>query len=82
MSSGRQWTAFPASRSRTSAPELPAPGTALQAYVSAGVRGIAVRIAGGAAVERTPIDIADLPRGLTMLMGESIDEAEYEKGQA
>ena len=62
-------------------PLRPAPETPLHAYVSAGARGLAARISGGAAVERTAITAAELPRGLTMLFGEAIDAAEYEKRQ-
>jgi hypothetical protein len=51
----------------------------LYAYVSAGARGLAARIAGKVWVDSTPIAAAELPRGLTMLYGEGVDAAEYAK---
>jgi hypothetical protein len=62
-------------------PLRPAPGTPLYAYVSAGARGLAMRISGGATVERTPIDAAELPPGLTMLFGDPVDAAAYDERQ-
>lgn len=50
----------------------------LHAYVSAGARGLAAHISGGAKVDPTPITAAELPPGLTMLFGEGADAAEYE----
>ena len=62
-------------------PLRPVAGTPLYAYVSTGARGLAMRISGGATVERTPIDAADLPPGLTMLFGDAIDAAAYDDRQ-
>lgn len=59
-------------------PLRPARGEPLHAYVSAGARGLASRISGGATVDRTPISAADLPAGLTMLFGDADDAAYYE----
>jgi hypothetical protein len=50
-----------------------------RAYVSAGARGLAANIAGGAKVDSTPLTAAALPPGLTMLFGDAIDAAEYEE---
>ena len=63
-------------------PLRPAPGEPLFAYVSAGARGLAAHISGGTQVDPTPVSVDDLPRGLTMLFGEGVDAAEYEKRQA
>lgn len=57
------------------------PGAPLHAYVSAGARALAARISGGATVEPQPIGGQQLPRGLTMLFGDGVDAAEYERGQ-
>ena len=62
-------------------PLRPAPGEPLYAYVSAGARGLAAHISGGTKVDPTPMSVDDLPRGLTMLFGEGIDAAEYERRQ-
>ena len=59
-------------------PLRPDPDVPLSAYVSAGARGLAARIAGGARVDSAAVTLAQLPRGLTMLYGEGIDAAEYE----
>jgi hypothetical protein len=63
-------------------PLRPAPGGPLFAYVSAGARGLAAHISGGTRIDLTPIPVAELPPGLTMLFGEGIDAAEYERRQA
>jgi hypothetical protein len=63
-------------------PECPARGTALRAYVSIGARGMAMRISDGALMDRTLISAGELPRGLTMLLGDVMDEAEYQKRHA
>jgi hypothetical protein len=52
-----------------------------RAYVSAGARGLAANIAGGAKVDPIPLSAAELPPGLTMLFGEAVDAAEYEERQ-
>lgn len=62
-------------------PLRPEPDAPLYAYVSAGARGLAMRISGGATLEPKPIDAADLPRGLTMLFGDGADAADYESRQ-
>ena len=63
-------------------PLRPAPGEPLFAYVSAGARGLAAHISGGTKVDPTPVAVADLPRGLTMLFGEGADAAAYERRNA
>jgi hypothetical protein len=60
-------------------PSRPAPDSPLHAYVSEGARGLAVRISAGATLDRKPISAAELPKGLTMVYGDPIDIAEYEK---
>ncbi len=60
-------------------PLRPAPGEPLLAYVSAGARGLAAHISGGAKVDPTPVSAAELPRGLTMLFGEGVDAVGYER---
>lgn len=60
-------------------PLRPAEGEPPFAYVSAGARGLAARISGGATVERTPVGAADLPHGLTMLFGDGVDAADYQE---
>jgi hypothetical protein len=62
-------------------PLRPAPGEPLFAYVSAGARGLAAHISGGTWVDPTPLSAGDLPRGLTMLFGEAVDAAEYDRRQ-
>jgi hypothetical protein len=62
-------------------PLRPAPGEPLLAYVSAGARGLAAHISGGATVDAAPVSVDDLPGGLTMLFGEGVDAAEYERRQ-
>ena len=47
------------------------------AYLSAGARGLGVHLSSGATIDETPISLADLPPGLTMLYGDPIDAAEY-----
>jgi hypothetical protein len=63
-------------------PLRPAAGGPLHAYVSVGARGLAAHIAGGARVDPAPISHAELPPGLTMLFGDGVDAAEYERRQA
>ncbi|MFN2564472.1 MAG: hypothetical protein ABR499_05605 [Gemmatimonadaceae bacterium] len=63
-------------------PLRPSRATPLQAYVSAGARGLAAHISGGATVDPAPIAASELPRGLTMLFGEGVDAAEYENRNA
>jgi hypothetical protein len=60
-------------------PVQPAPGAPIYAYVSAGVRGLAADISDGATVEPAPVNIAELPNGLTILFGEAIDAVAYAK---
>jgi hypothetical protein len=60
-------------------PLRPVPDAPLHAYVSAGARGLALRISGGATVDRLPISAPELPRGLTMLFGDPADAAAYAK---
>ena len=60
-------------------PLRPAPGEALFAYVSAGARGLAAHISGGTKVDPAPVSVDNMPRGLTMLFGEGVDAAEYER---
>jgi hypothetical protein len=62
-------------------PLRPVSGEPLYAYVSVGARGLATRISDGAKVEPSPVNAADLPRGLTMLFGDGADAAEYESHQ-
>lgn len=62
-------------------PLRPVEGAPLHAYVSGGARPLAVRISPGATLEPTPINAADLPRGLTMLFGDGADAAEYDQRQ-
>ena len=63
-------------------PLRPAPDEPLVAYVSAGARGLAAHISGGAKVDPTPLSVGDLPGGLTLLFGEGVDAAEYERRHA
>jgi len=63
-------------------PLRPAPGEPLVAYVSAGARAIAAHIYGGTNVDATPVSVDDLPQGLTMLFGEGVDAAEYQRLRA
>ncbi len=60
-------------------PLRPASGEPIFAYVSVGARGLAAHISGGAWVDPTPLSADDLPRGLTVLFGEGVDAAEYER---
>jgi hypothetical protein len=60
-------------------PLRPTPGAPLRAYVSAGARGLAAHISSGTTVDPAPIRAAELPAGLTMLFGEGVDAAEYER---
>lgn len=60
-------------------PQGPARGTPLRAYVSPGARGMAMRISDGVLIDRTLVTAADLPEGLTMILGDGVDEAEYAK---
>ena len=63
-------------------PLRPAPDEPLVAYVSAGARGLAAHISGGTKVDATPVTVHDLPGGLTMLFGEGVDAAAYERRHA
>lgn len=63
-------------------PLHPATGAALHAYVSAGARGLAAHMSGGARVDLTPLTLSELPAGLTMLFGEGADADEYENRHA
>ena len=63
-------------------PLQPAQGAPIHAYVSMGARGLAAHISGGSKVDPTPVSAAELPRGLTMLVGEGVDAGEYEKKHA
>lgn len=64
-------------------PQWPVPGKPLRAYVSVGARGVAMRLAEGALIDRSlMLTTAELPAGLTMLLGDAIDEAEYENMHA
>lgn len=60
----------------------PSDSAPLQAYVSAGARGLAAHISGGAKVDPTPVTMSELPPGLTMLFGEGVDADEYEHRHA
>ena len=60
-------------------PTWPAPGVRRYAYVSAGARGLGLHISGGAKLDPAPLNIDELPRGLTLLWGEAVDAAEYEE---
>ncbi len=60
-------------------PLRPAPGAALQAYVSAGARTLTAHLSGAATVDADPIRAEALPSGLTMLFGDGVDADEYEK---
>jgi hypothetical protein len=60
------------------APLRPAQGEPLYAYVSTGARGVGIHISGGAVLDPTPVPLAELPRGQTMLFGEPVDAEEYE----
>jgi hypothetical protein len=72
-----------ASRAVIFVPQWPAAGKPVRAYVSAGARGVALRMAEGALIDRSiVISAAELPAGLTMLLGSDVDEAEYELGHA
>ena len=62
-------------------PLRPTAGTELHAYVSAGARALTAHLSGGAKIDPEPIGAEHLPRGLTMLFGDGIDAAEYEKRQ-
>jgi len=63
-------------------PLRPVPGAPLHAYVSAGARGLAAHISGGATVDPAAVRAAELPAGLTMLFGEGVDAADYERAHA
>jgi hypothetical protein len=64
-------------------PQWPAQGVPIRAYVSACARGVAMRMSRGALIDRsTAISAAELPPGLTMLLGDERDEAEYERRHA
>ena len=60
-------------------PLRPADGAALHAYVSIGARTLLAHASGWAEISPLPVSAADLPRGLTMLFGDGIDAAEYER---
>ena len=65
------------------APQWPEPGTSLRAYVSVGALGVAIRMSEGVLIDRsTVISAAQLPAGLAMLLGDELDETEYERRQA
>jgi hypothetical protein len=49
------------------------------AYVSAGARGLAAHISGGARVDPAPVMASELPDGLTMLFGDGVDADAYER---
>jgi hypothetical protein len=49
------------------------------AYVSAGARGLAAHISGGATVAPQPVMASELPDGLTMLFGDGADADAYER---
>ena len=60
-------------------PQWPVPGKPLRAYVSVGARSVALRLSEGALIDRSLVlTAAELPAGLTMLLGDAVDEAEYE----
>jgi hypothetical protein len=60
-------------------PLRPTPGEVLQAYVSPGARTLTTHLSGAAKVDAEPISAEELPRGLTMLFGDGVDAAAYEK---
>ena len=63
-------------------PQWPRQGAPLRAYVSAGIRRVAERMPGGGLIDlSTVISAAELPPGLTMLLGSEVDEAEYDRWQ-
>ena len=65
------------------APQWPEPGTSLRADVSVGALGVAVRMSEGVLIDRSTVfSAAQLPAGLTMLLGDELDETEYERRQA
>jgi hypothetical protein len=60
-------------------PQWPKRGAPPRAYISLGACGIATRMSDGALVDRSTMISADgLPPGLTMLLGDPVDELEYE----
>jgi hypothetical protein len=64
-------------------PQWPTPGKPFRAYVSVGARGVAMRLSDGALIDRSvTLTAAELPPGLTMLIGSEVDEAEYENMHA
>jgi hypothetical protein len=64
-------------------PHWPEPGSPIRAYASAGALGVAMRLSHGALIDRSTVVSADeLPSGLTMLLGDEGDEADYEMRHA
>jgi hypothetical protein len=59
-------------------PHWPEPGERLYAYLSAGARGV-TRMSAGPKLDGTSVSSAELPPGLTMLLGDAVDESEYDK---
>jgi hypothetical protein len=60
-------------------PLRPTESGTLRAYVSSGARTLLAHVSGWAEVDPLPVTASALPPGLTMLFGDGIDAAEYER---